>query len=165
MLADTANPVFTLRSRGCLRGTDRLQIGGQHHAHHRDRLLASLASTRARGLMTAAVQKRSAGMAFGEMGMERVEIRCARGQPAGATAFRSASASGSTACEVRGEQLADGEFIDLQRLPCCARPETRKNREGGILSGSTLPTTPPRCRHSSPSAVQATGRHPGTTLP
>lgn len=70
-----------------------------------------------RGLMTAAAEA-LCRMAFGQMGMENVEIKCAAAT-CGATGSRCASASGSTASKYAAEQLADGEFTDLNvyRLP------------------------------------------------
>ena len=70
-----------------------------------------------RGLMTAAVEA-LCRTAFGQMGMENVEIKCAAGNLRSnriplRLGFR------LDRIEVRGEQLADGEFTDLNvyRLP------------------------------------------------
>ena len=143
MLADPANPVFTLRVGDAFAGligfksadstTRTIEIGYWLRSEYQGR-----------GLMTAAVEA-LCRMAFGQMGMENVEIKCAAGNLRSnriplRLGFR------LDRIEVRGEQLADGEFTDLNvyRLP---RPETKKNREGGS-SRFQLPTTPPRCRHS-----------------
>ena len=100
MLNDTANPVFTIRS-GDADGTTRtIEIGYWLRSEFQGR-----------GIMTSAVQA-LCRLAFEEMGMERIEIRCAPGnlrsnhipQRLGFRLDR---------VEVRGEQLSDGEFVDL----------------------------------------------------
>ena len=105
MLADPANPVFTLRVGDAFAGligfksadstTRTIEIG------YWLRSVEALCRT-----------------AFGQMGMENVEIKCAAGNLRSnriplRLGFR------LDRIEVRGEQLADGEFTDLNvyRLP------------------------------------------------
>ena len=110
MLADTANPVFTLRSGNAFAGligfksadstTRTIEIGYWLRSEFQGR-----------GIMTSAVQA-LCRLAFEEMGMERIEIRCALGN------YRSNRIPQRLGfaldrVEVRGERLADGEFVDL----------------------------------------------------
>ena len=116
MLADPANPVFTLRVGDAFAGligfksadstTLTIEIGYWLRSEYQGR-----------GLMTAAAEA-LCRMAFGQMGMENVEIKCAAGNLRSnriplRLGFR------LDRIEVRGEQLADGEFTDLNvyRLP------------------------------------------------
>ena len=116
MLADPANPVFTLRVGDAFAGligfksadstTRTIEIGYWLRSEYQGR-----------GLMTAAVEA-LCRTAFGQMGMENVEIKCAAGNLRSnriplRLGFR------LDRIEVRGEQLADGEFTDLNvyRLP------------------------------------------------
>ena len=110
MLADTANPVFTLRSGNAFAGligfksadstTRTIEIGYWLRSEFQGR-----------GIMTSAVQA-LCRLACEEMGMERIEIRCALGN------YRSNRIPQRLGfaldrVEVRGERLADGEFVDL----------------------------------------------------
>ena len=110
MLADTANPVFTLRSGNAFAGligfksadstTRTIEIGYWLRSEFQGR-----------GIMTSAVQA-LCRLAFEEIGMERIEIRCALGN------YRSNRIPQRLGfaldrVEVRGERLADGEFVDL----------------------------------------------------
>ena len=116
MLADPANPVFTLRVRDAFAG-----LIGFKSADSRTRTIEIgywlRSEYQGRGLMTAAAEA-LCRMAFGQMGMENVEIKCAAGNLRSnriplRLGFR------LDRIEVRGEQLADGEFTDLNvyRLP------------------------------------------------
>mgnify|MGYP003070650427 CR=1 FL=1 len=110
MLADTANPVFTLRSGNAFAGligfksadgtTRTIEIGYWLRSEFQGR-----------GIMTSAVQA-LCRLAFEEMGMERIEIRCA---PGNLRSNRIPQRLGFRLdrVEVRGEQLSDGEFVDL----------------------------------------------------
>ena len=115
-VADPANPVFTLRVGDAFAGligfksadstTLTIEIGYWLRSEYQGR-----------GLMTAAAEA-LCRMAFGQMGMENVEIKCAAGNLRSnriplRLGFR------LDRIEVRGEQLADGEFTDLNvyRLP------------------------------------------------
>ena len=110
MLNDTANPVFTIRSGDAFAGligfksadstTRTIEIGYWLRSEFQGR-----------GSMTSAVQA-LCRLAFEEMGMERIEIRCALGN------YRSNRIPQRLGfaldrVEVRGERLADGEFVDL----------------------------------------------------
>ena len=110
MLNDTANPVFTIRSGDAFAGligfksadstTRTIEIGYWLRSEFQGR-----------GIMTSAVQA-LCRLAFEEMGMERIEIRCALGN------YRSNRIPQRLGfaldrVEVRGERLADGEFVDL----------------------------------------------------
>ena len=107
---DTANPVFTIRSGDAFAGligfksadstTRTIEIGYWLRSEFQGR-----------GIMTSAVQA-LCRLAFEEMGMERIEIRCALGN------YRSNRIPQRLGfaldrVEVRGERLADGEFVDL----------------------------------------------------
>ena len=110
MLADTANPVYTIRDGETFAGligfksadstTRTIEIGYWLRSEFQGR-----------GIMTSAVQA-LCRLAFEEMGMERIEIRCALGN------YRSNRIPQRLGfaldrVEVRGERLADGEFVDL----------------------------------------------------
>ena len=110
MLNDTANPVFTIRGGDAFAGligfksadstTRTIEIGYWLRSEFQGR-----------GIMTSAVQA-LCRLAFEEMGMERIEIRCALGN------YRSNRIPQRLGfaldrVEVRGERLADGEFVDL----------------------------------------------------
>lgn len=90
MLADTANPVFTLRSGNAFAGL----IGFKSADAARRSVEIGYwlrEEQQGKGIMAAAVRT-LCDLAFGEMGMRRVEIRCGTGNLR-ATAFRSVSAS------------------------------------------------------------------------
>lgn len=110
MLADPANPVFTLQSGTTFAGligfksadpqTGTIEIGYWLRNEQQGK-----------GLMAAAVEA-LCELAFGQMAMQRVVIRCGVGNlrsnriPQRLGFIRSH-------VEVRGEQLSDGEWIDL----------------------------------------------------
>ena len=159
MLADPANPVFTLRVGDAFAGligfksadstTLTIEIGYWLRSEYQGR-----------GLMTAAAEA-LCRMAFGQMGMENVEIKCAAGNLRSnriplRLGFR------LDRIEVRGEQLADGEFTDLNvyRLP---RPCNKKKPGRRFLPVPTPDNTPALPAQPRPSPGQ--GRHTGTTLP
>ena len=110
MLADTANPVYTIRDGETFAGligfksadgtTRTIEIGYWLRSEFQGR-----------GTMTSAVQA-LCRLAFEEMGMERIEIRCA---PGNLRSNRIPQRLGFRLdrVEVRGEQLSDGEFVDL----------------------------------------------------
>lgn len=110
MQADTANPVFTIRS-----GTAFAGLIGFKSANRTTRTIEIgywlRSEFQGKGLMTAAVQA-LCKLAFEEMDMEHIEIRCALGNHRSnripqRLGFR------LDRVEVRGEQLSDGEFVDL----------------------------------------------------
>lgn len=79
MLADTANPVFTLRSGNAFAGL----IGFKSADAARRSVEIGYwlrEEQQGKGIMAAAVRT-LCDLAFGEMGMRRVEIRCGHGQP------------------------------------------------------------------------------------
>lgn len=110
MLDDAANPVYTLRA-----GADFAGLIGFKSANSATRTIEIgywfREEYQGEGAMTAAVQA-LCNIAFGELKMENVEIKCATGnlrsnripQRLGFRLDR---------IEVGGEQLADGEFVDL----------------------------------------------------
>lgn len=123
MLSDTANPVFTLRKGDSFAGligfkaadtaTRTVEIGYWLRSEYQGK-----------GLMTAAVRA-LCDMAFGQLGMEAVEIKCATGN------LRS-NAIPQRLCfrldrvEVRGEQLSDGQYIDLNVYRLARQPSPEK---------------------------------------
>ena len=110
MLNDTANPVFTIRSGDAFAGligfksadstTRTIEIGYWLRSEFQGR-----------GIMTSAVQA-LCRLAFEEMGMARIEIRCALGDYR-STRIPQRLGFALDRVEVRGERLADGEFVDL----------------------------------------------------
>ncbi len=110
MLADPANPIFTLRDGDLFAGligfksADPVSSSIEIGYWLRD-------EQQGKGLMTAAV-KALCERAFREMGMKRIEIRCGRGNLRSnripqRLGFRRSHV------EARGELLSDGEWIDL----------------------------------------------------
>lgn len=110
MLADRANPVFSIRSGEAFAGligfksadaqTGVIEIGYWLREEHQHK-----------GVMTAAVGA-LCGIAFGELGMRRVVIRCGVGNlPSNRIPQRLGFRRDRV--EVRAEQLSDGEWIDL----------------------------------------------------
>lgn len=110
MLADAANPVFTLRDGpdfagliGCKSAdaaTGAIEIGYWLREEKQGK-----------GLMTAAVRA-LCEIAFGQLGMSRVEIRCGVGNlPSNRIPQRLGFRCSHV--EIRREQLSDGEWIDL----------------------------------------------------
>lgn len=110
MLADTANPVYTLRCGEEFAGligfksadsaARSIEIGYWLRAEHQGK-----------GVMTAAVRALCA-IAFSGLGMERIVIRCAL-QNGRSNRIPRRLGFRLDRVEVRGEQLSDGEFVDL----------------------------------------------------
>lgn len=110
MLVDPANPVYTIRSDDAFAGligfksadadSETIQIGYWLREEFQHR-----------GVMTAAVERLCA-VAFSELGMRCVEIRCALGN---APSNRIPRRLGFRLdrVEVRAEQLSDGQWVDL----------------------------------------------------
>ena len=110
MLADTANPVFTLRSGNAFAG-----LIGFKSADAGKRSVEIgywlREEQQGKGIMTAAVRT-LCETAFAQMGMRRVEIRCGAGNlPSNAIPRRLGFRLSHV--EPRGEELSDGEWIDL----------------------------------------------------
>ena len=110
MLADTANPVYTIRNgetfagligfKSADAGKRSIEIGYWLREEQQGK-----------GIMTAAVRA-LCDLAFGEMGMRRVEIRCGTGNlPSNRIPQRLGFRRSHV--EVQGEQLSDGAWIDL----------------------------------------------------
>lgn len=110
MLADTANPVFTLRSGNAFAGL----IGFKSADAARRSVEIGYwlrEEQQGKGIMTAAVRT-LCDLAFGEMGMRRVEIRCGTGNlPSNRIPQRLGFLRSHV--ELQGEQLSDREWIDL----------------------------------------------------
>lgn len=110
MLADTANPVFTLRSGNAFAGL----IGFKSADAARRSVEIGYwlrEEQQGKGIMAAAVRT-LCDLAFGEMGMRRVEIRCGTGNlPSNRIPQRLGFLRSHV--EAQGEQLSDGEWIDL----------------------------------------------------
>lgn len=142
MLADPANPVFTLRVRDAFAG-----LIGFKSADSRTRTIEIgywlRSEYQGRGLMTAAAEA-LCRMAFGQMGMENVEIKCAAGNLR-SNRIPLRLGFGSTASKYAASSSPTGNSPTSTYTGCRA-PET-KNREG-VPSRFQLPTTNPRCRHS-----------------
>ena len=110
MLADTANPVYTIRSGDGFAG-----LIGFKSADREKRSIEIgywlREEFQGKGVMTAAVRA-LCETAFGELGMRRVEIRCGTGNlPSNRIPQRLGFLRSHI--ELRGEQLSDGEWIDL----------------------------------------------------
>lgn len=110
MLADPANPVFTIRSGERFAG-----LIGFKSANQATRTIEIgywlRSEFQGKGVMTAAVQA-LCRLAFGQMGMEHIEIHCALGNHRSnripqRIGFR------LDRVEIAGEELADNEFVDL----------------------------------------------------
>ncbi len=110
MLADTANPVYTIRDgetftgligfKSADAGKRSIEIGYWLREEQQGK-----------GIMTAAVRA-LCDLAFGEMGMRRVEIRCGTGNlPSNRIPQRLGFLRSHV--EEQGEQLSDGAWIDL----------------------------------------------------
>ena len=110
MLADTANPVFTLRSGNAFAGL----IGFKSADAARRSVEIGYwlrEEQQGKGIMTAAVRA-LCETAFAQMGMRRVEIRCGTGNlPSNRIPQRLGFLRSHV--EAQGEQLSDGEWIDL----------------------------------------------------
>ena len=108
--ADTANPVFTLRSGNAFAGL----IGFKSADAARRSVEIGYwlrEEQQGKGIMAAAVRT-LCDLAFGEMGMRRVEIRCGTGNlPSNRIPQRLGFLRSHV--EAQGEQLSDGEWIDL----------------------------------------------------
>ena len=154
MLNDTANPVFTIRSGDAFAGligfksadgtTRTIEIGYWLRSEFQGR-----------GIMTSAVQA-LCRLAFEEMGMERIEIRCA---PGNLRSNRIPQRLGFRLdrVEVRGEQLSDGEFVDLNVY---LLERLKRSGEAHSLSVSTIRQQTQAAGIYSPSA-DGTGQIPG----
>ena len=110
MLADTANPVYTIRDGETFAG-----LIGFKSADAEKRSIEIgywlREEQQGRGIMTAAVRA-LCDLAFGEMGMRRVEIRCGTGNlPSNRIPQRLGFLRSHV--EEQGEQLSDGAWIDL----------------------------------------------------
>lgn len=110
MLSDTANPVYTLRA-----GADFAGLIGFKSANPATRTIEIgywlREEYQGRGVMTAAVQA-LCDIAFTQMEMENVEIKCATGNlPSNRIPQRLGFRLDRV--ELRGELLSDGEFADL----------------------------------------------------
>ena len=110
MLNDTANPVFTIRSGDAFAG-----LIGFKSADAGKRSVEIgywlREEQQGKGIMTAAVRT-LCETAFAQMGMRRVEIRCGAGNlPSNAIPRRLGFRLSHV--EPRGEELSDGEWIDL----------------------------------------------------
>lgn len=110
MLADTANPVFTLRNGRSFAGLIGFKSADRHNGTIeigywlREEL-------QGKGIMTAAVRA-LCEKAFAEMGMRRIEIRCGVGNlPSNRIPQRLGFRRSHV--ELRGEELSGGEWIDL----------------------------------------------------
>lgn len=158
MLADPANPVFTLRVGDAFAGligfksadstTLTIEIGYWLRSEYQGR-----------GLMTAAAEA-LCRMAFGQMGMENVEIKCAAGNLRSnriplRLGFR------LDRIEVRASSSPTGSSPTSTYTGCHA-PET-KNTGRRFLPVPTPDNTPALPAQPRPSPGQ--GRHTGTTLP
>lgn len=110
MLADTANPVYTIRDGRAFAG-----LIGFKSADAGKRSVEIgywlREEQQGKGIMTAAVRA-LCETAFAQMGMRRVEIRCGAGNlPSNAIPRRLGFRLSHV--EPRGEELSDGEWIDL----------------------------------------------------
>ncbi len=110
MLADTANPVFTLRNGDAFAGL--IGFKSADNSKHSIEIGYWLREEQqGKGLMTAAVRA-LCDLAFKEMGMQRVEIRCGVGNlPSNHIPQRLGFLRSHV--EMQGEQLSDGTWIDL----------------------------------------------------
>ena len=110
MLTDTANPVYTIRNGGAFAGL----IGFKSADAARRSVEIGYwlrEEQQGKGIMAAAVRT-LCDLAFGEMGMRRVEIRCGTGNlPSNRIPQRLGFLRSHV--ELQGEQLSDGEWIDL----------------------------------------------------
>ena len=110
MLADTANPVFTLRSGNAFAGL----IGFKSADAARRSVEIGYwlrEEQQGKGIMTAAVRA-LCETAFAQMDMRRVEIRCGTGNlPSNAIPRRLGFRLSHM--EPRGEELSNGEWINL----------------------------------------------------
>lgn len=158
MLADPANPVFTLRVGDAFAGligfksadstTLTIEIGYWLRSEYQGR-----------GLMTSAVEA-LCRTAFGQMGMENVEIKCAAGNLRSnriplRLGFR------LDRIEVRASSSPTGSSPTSTYTGCHA-PETKKPGRR-FLPVPTPDNTPALPAQPRPSPGQ--GRHTGTTLP
>lgn len=110
MLADTANPVYTIRDGGAFAGL--IGFKSADAAKRSIEIGYWLREERqGKGIMTAAVRA-LCETAFAQMGMQRVEIRCGVGNlPSNAIPRRLGFRLSHV--EPRGEELTGGEWIDL----------------------------------------------------
>ena len=110
MLADTANPVYTIRDGGAFAGLIGFKSAdAEKHSVEIGYWLRE--EQQGKGIMTAAVRA-LCDRAFTQMGMRRIEIRCGVGNlPSNAIPRRLGFRLSHV--EPRGEELSDGEWIDL----------------------------------------------------
>ena len=110
MLADTANPVYTIRDGGAFAGLIGFKSAdAEKHSVEIGYWLRE--EQQGKGIMTAAVRA-LCDRAFTQMDMRRIEIRCGVGNlPSNAIPRRLGFRLSHV--EPRGEELSDGEWIDL----------------------------------------------------
>ncbi len=109
-LADTANPVYTIRAGALFAG-----LIGFKSADHVTRTIEIgywlWEEYQHRGIVTAAVRALR-HIAFGEFGMRRIEIRCATGNlPSNGIPLRLGMSLDRV--ELHAEQLSSGQWVDL----------------------------------------------------
>ena len=110
MLADTANPVYTIRNGKAFAGLIGFKSAdAEKHSIEIGYWLRE--EQQGKGVMTAAVRA-LCETAFTQMGMRRIEIRCGVGNlPSNRIPQRLGFLRSHV--EQRGEELSDGEWIDL----------------------------------------------------
>ena len=110
MLADTANPVYTIRNGEAFAGLIGFKSAdAEKHSIEIGYWLRE--EQQGKGIMTAAVRA-LCETAFTQMGMRRIEIRCGVGNlPSNRIPQRLGFLRSHV--EQRGEELSDGEWIDL----------------------------------------------------
>ena len=110
MLADTANPVYTIRNGEAFAGLIGFKSAdAEKHSIEIGYWLRE--EQQEKGVMTAAVRA-LCETAFTQMGMRRIEIRCGVGNlPSNRIPQRLGFLRSHV--EQRGEELSDGEWIDL----------------------------------------------------
>ena len=110
MLADTANPVYTIRNGEAFAGLIGFKSAdAEKHSIEIGYWLRE--EQQGKGVMTAAVRA-LCETAFTQMGMRRIEIRCGVGNlPSNRIPQRLGFLRSHV--EQRGEELSDGEWIDL----------------------------------------------------
>ena len=110
MLADTTNPVYTIRNGEAFAGLIGFKSAdAEKHSIEIGYWLRE--EQQGKGVMTAAVRA-LCETAFTQMGMRRIEIRCGVGNlPSNRIPQRLGFLRSHV--EQRGEELSDGEWIDL----------------------------------------------------
>ena len=110
MLTDTSNPIFTLRDGDFFAGLIGFKSADPQKRHIEIGYWLR-EEQQGKGIMTAAVQT-LCEMAFTQMGMQRIEIRCGTGNlPSNRIPQRLGFLRSHV--EAHGEQLSGGEWIDL----------------------------------------------------